>query len=196
MSKRLDYVNQEIIINNSTQHKNIVKLYNYYKVGNYMILLLEYMNNKDLKYFIKKFLAKHGYISEALCAFFILDIIVGLKYLKESNILHRDIKPDNIMIDSSYTAKIGDFSLSKTIDPTKSYVTSRSGTIPYLCPEALKTKNIQIKSSMTERLDVFSLGIIMYYMLFNEHPFKFKVSFLVLNLIIFSIFLFTYIKSS
>lgn len=122
---------------------------------------MEHMTNKDLKYFIRKFLSKNQFISEPLVAFFILEIIEGLKYLKESSIIHRDIKPENIMIDSNYVAKIGDFSLSKFIDSQKPYSTSRSGTIPYLCPEALKSKSINIKSTLTERMDVFSLGIIM-----------------------------------
>jgi len=180
----LDFINQEIDINNKIKHKNIVKLYDHFQLENHVILVMEHMNNKDLKHFIRKFLSKNPDISEPLVAFFILEIIDGLKYLKDSSIIHRDIKPENIMIDSNYIAKIGDFSLSKFIEPQKPYLTSRSGTIPYLCPEALKSKSVNVKSTMTERMDVFSLGIIMYYMIFNEHPFKFKVSIMVYLLLI------------
>ena len=93
------------------------------------------------------------------------------------NIIHRDIKPDNIMLTSNFDAKLGDFSLSKIIPENSKDTTSRSGTLPYLAPECVTRKNI-LSYQSSFKADIFSLGIVMYFFLFNSHPFQYKVSFL------------------
>ena len=92
------------------------------------------------------------------------------------NILHRDIKPENIMLNTNYVAKLGDFSLSRKIDLNSTFKTTRSGTLPYLSPECVKKKTT-IKSTLCEKLDLFSLGVVTYYLLFYRHPFNYKVKF-------------------
>ena len=174
MSKRKDFVNQEILINYNSKHHNIVKLYGYFNFKQYYLLVMEFLHKKDLKTFLKKFYKKNDSMSEILAAFFLIEIIKGLKYLKSTHVIHRDIKPENVMVSHDYTAKIGDFSLSRKIDLDKKFITSRSGTVPYLAPEALKDKSNTVKGSHTERMDIFSLGILLYYMIFNEHPFNYK----------------------
>lgn len=177
-SKRKEFVDQEFQINYSSKHKNIVKLYGSFFYKNYYLLIMEYLTRKDLKSLIKKYIKKGEPMSEVLCANFFIDIMNGLRYLKNMNIIHRDIKPENIMISSDYTAKVGDFSLSRKIECNKKFTTSRSGTIPYLPPEAIKEKSTQIKPNHIEKLDVFSFGVLLYYMIFFEHPFRYRVSFI------------------
>lgn len=133
------------------------------------------MNNRDLKQFMKSFDRKDKKnFSEVLACFFIHQILKAMAYLKSRNILHRDIKPENIMLNTKYVAKLGDFSLSKKIDLSCDYKTSRSGTIPYLSPECVK-KKMSIKPTNVEKLDLFSLGVLMYYFLYNRHPYHYKV---------------------
>jgi serine/threonine protein kinase len=133
------------------------------------------MNNRDLKNFMKKFHSKYGdeNISEVLVGFFLLQIIKGMEHLKMQNIVHRDIKPENIMLNSNYLAKIGDFSLSRKINHSAKFKTSRSGTMPYLSPECV-IKKIHIKSTECEKIDIFALGVLMYSLLFNRHPYNYK----------------------
>jgi len=163
-------------VNFNTRNHNIIKLYGYFNHKEYVLLILEYMNNRDLKYFMKKFHSKYpeGNFSEVLAAYFINQILKALGYLKIRNILHRDIKPENIMLNSNYVSKLGDFSLSRKIDMNNNFKTSRSGTLPYLSPECVK-KKVDIKPYQCEKLDLFSLGVVMYFLLFNRHPYNYKV---------------------
>lgn len=173
-SKNRDFIYQEILLNFNARNNNIVKLYGYFNHKEYILLVLEYMNNRDLKHFMKKFHSKHGVFSETLTAYFIIQVMKAMGYLKMRNILHRDIKPENIMLNNNYVAKLGDFSLSRKIEYNTSFKTSRSGTLPYLSPECVK-KKIEINSNLCEKLDLFSLGVVMYFLLFNRHPYNYKV---------------------
>ena len=179
MSKNKEFINQEILVNYNARNSNIIKLYGYLTHNEYILLILEYMNNRDLKNFMKRFHSKNGgdkNFSEVLTGHFIVQILKGMGYLKTRNILHRDIKPENIMLNTSYIAKLGDFSLSRKIDMNSDFKTSRSGTLPYLSPECVRKKT-EIKPNLCEKLDLFSLGVIMYYLLYNRHPYNYKVKY-------------------
>ena len=128
------------------------------------------MDNKDLKYFMKK----HKKFSEALAAFFVLQILKSLGYLKMWPILHRDIKPENIMLNKNYTAKLGDFSLARKVDLHSKINASRSGTLPYLSPESVK-KEDSFDAFHYDKLDIYSLGVVMYLLLFGKHPYNYQV---------------------
>lgn len=137
---------------------------------------MEYLPNLDLKLYIKKMHNNNPDIqfSELLCSYFMSQIIDALSYMKNQNILHRDIKLENIMLSKDYQIKVGDFSLSKRIDKKSKFITTRSGTLPYLAPECVIKKN-ELSSSSCFKIDIFSLGIVMYWMIFNCHPFDYKV---------------------
>lgn len=173
--KNRELINNEIKINALAKHPKIVELNSSYDYKEFVLILMEYLDNRDLKYFIKQFHMKNpnSQLSEVLCGFFMLQILNAMHYLKMNNILHRDIKPDNIMLTSNYVAKVGDFSLSRQIDNNSKFMTSRSGTLPYLAPECVK-KRIQLTAASSYKTDMFSLGIVMYFFLFNNHPFQFK----------------------
>lgn len=181
--KNRELIHNEIKIHFMLKNKNIVELNSYFEYNEYIFLLMEFLSNQDLKHFIKKYHYhyQHSQISEILCCFFIKQILDALFYLKEMHILHRDIKLENIMLSNDFTVKVGDFSLSKIIDLNSKFITSRSGTAPYLSPECIK-KNTKLSSKSCFKADIFSLGVVMYWMLFNTHPFEYKVKYYINNI--------------
>ncbi len=176
-SKNREFISQEIQINSTLKSPYTVKLYGYYHHKDYILLMMEYLNNRDLKGFMRKFHSDNPNtnMSETLTGYFILQILKGIEYLNTRNIVHRDIKPENIMLNTNFLAKLGDFSLSRKVAPGSVFNTSRSGTLPYLSPECVKRK-VEIKAEECEKIDIFALGVVMYFLLFNKHPYNFVVS--------------------
>ncbi|KAM3127436.1 hypothetical protein pb186bvf_020469 [Paramecium bursaria] len=95
---------------------------------------------------------------------FLYSCIMALNILHENNIIHRDIRPDNILITEDGQVKVADFGLSKIIDTHKH--TQNSGSIGWRAREVILNQNYSIKS------DVFSLGCVFYYLISKgNHPF-------------------------
>lgn len=96
---------------------------------------------------------------------FIAQMVIALRFLKEQNIIHRDIKPKNILIHKD-GIKISDFGVAKIINShnfDKEMMTF-SGTIPFMSPQILK------QDKYTFQTDVWSLGITIYFMVFQKLP--------------------------
>ena len=138
--------------------------------------------------------------SELLCSYFIYQCLLALQHMHSNLIVHRDIKLENILINKNYEVKLADFSMCLQLKENTKYPISRSGTIPYLPPESfysrikskssskIKNNNINIiinnnlnhsnkkflsvESSLKK--DTFALGIVMYRLLFKEHPFDYE----------------------
>ena len=102
----------------------------------------------------------------------LLELNKSLKEMKEKNILHRDLKPSNILLTlnkskiNKISFKISDFGLSKLLDENNSM--SINGTPITMAPEVLNGENELI----CDKSDIWSLGIIIYYMLFKEYPYN------------------------
>ncbi|KAL7215732.1 hypothetical protein ACSBR1_027804 [Camellia fascicularis] len=140
----------------SIHHVNWVRLIGFCAEKSYRLLVYEYMSNGSLDTWI---FHRHqdltlGWNSRKKI---IMDIAKGLTYLHEEcrkKIFHLDIKPQNILLDEYFNAKISDFGLSKLIDKDQSQVeTIMKGTPGYLAPEWLN-------SIITEKVDVYSFGVV------------------------------------
>jgi len=93
-----------------------------------------------------------------------LDICNGLAYAHEHNIIHRDIKPQNILLTADLTAKLTDFGVARILEETE-YAKTVTGTRRYMAPEQY-TKNYD------RRVDIYATGLILYEMLTGGYPFK------------------------
>lgn len=101
----------------------------------------------------------------------IVQVTSALVYVHEQNILHRDLKPSNILITPERSAMILDFNLSTDLSEAENRI---GGTLPYMSPEQVEQVLISPhgKSSLDEKTDLFSLGVICYEMLTGQLPFQ------------------------
>ncbi|XP_030936506.1 G-type lectin S-receptor-like serine/threonine-protein kinase LECRK1 [Quercus lobata] len=140
-----------------TCHKNLVKLYGYCHDGNNRLLVYEYMSNGSLAKFLFESERKPSWDEKTRIA---LNVARGILYLHEeceTQIIHCDIKPENILMDEHKCAKIADFGLAKLLMPnqTRTYTGIR-GTRGYVAPEW--HGNLPI----TAKADVYSFGIMLF----------------------------------
>ena len=128
------------------------------------ISLEEYLKNRENPLSIDE-------IKEVL-----LDLNKSFKEMKDKNIIHRDLKPSNILLSlnkskiNKISFKISDFGLSKLIEGSKINKMSLKGTPITMSPEILKGE----ENLISNKTDIWSLGIIIYYMLFKEYPYNSK----------------------
>ncbi|KAF8006269.1 hypothetical protein BT93_K0533 [Corymbia citriodora subsp. variegata] len=137
-------------------HVNLVRLVGFCAEKSHKLLVYEYMSNGSLdKWIFHK--SNECVLDWRQRKKIILDIAKGLNYLHEDcrqKIVHLDIKPQNILLDGNFNAKVADFGLSKLIDKDQSHVvTTMRGTPGYLAPEWLR-------AAITEKVDVYSFGVV------------------------------------
>ncbi|KAL6328931.1 hypothetical protein AAG906_007221 [Vitis piasezkii] len=156
LSQTKDYFLAEVETIGRIHHLNLVRLVGYCANKSNRCLVYEYMFNGSLDKWIfhrNKELALDWQTRRKI----LLDIAKGLSYLHEEcrqKIIHLDIKPQNILLDESFNAKVSDFGLSKLMDRDQSQVvTTLRGTPGYMAPEWLI-------SAITEKVDVYSFGIV------------------------------------
>jgi len=129
-------------------------------------MVMEYLHGGSLDGLIYDCKAKRKRLGLAQKLHILSDIASGMSYLhedRESPIMHRDLKPGNILLTSDLTAKVTDFGLSKLTDSShNSSRTSQIGTLLYMAPEIL------LGEYYDETCDVFSYSIIMWQLLFDE----------------------------
>lgn len=144
----------------SVHHINLVSLIGFCVEKSHKLLVLEYIPNGSLDTWI--FGEKATALDWKTRQNIIYDIAKGLSYLHEEcrqRIAHLDIKPQNILLDQNFIAKVGDFGLAKLIDRDQSEIMTRMrGTPGYLAPEWLT-------SIITEKVDVYSFGVVVLEMI-------------------------------
>ncbi|KAK2973861.1 hypothetical protein RJ640_011838 [Escallonia rubra] len=162
--KRLDRLGQgkkeflaEVQTMGNIHHINLVKLLGFCAERLYRILVYKYMRNGSLYKWIFHRTSDDA-LEWGIRKKIILNVAKGLAYLHEeckSRIIHLDIKPQNILLDENFNAKLSDFGLAKLMDRDQSQVmTQMRGTRGYLAPEWLSRK-------ITEKADVYSFGVVM-----------------------------------
>lgn len=150
----------EINIFKKLNNDNIIQYYNHFFSDNYCYILQEYFDKGDLH---NMMISKKN-ISEIDSKYYIKHISNGIKYMHNNNYIHRDIKLENILINSNNDIKICDFGF--TIFQYGNSITGKLGTIQYVAPEIILNKSYNGFKS-----DIFSLGVLLFTMLYGTYPF-------------------------
>ncbi|KAG5727994.1 Protein kinase byr2 [Termitomyces sp. T112] len=161
----LSALEREIELLKNLQHANIVQ-YLYSSIDDeYLNIFLEYVPGGSVTALIRNY----GAFEEPLVKNFVRQILEGLNYLHERDIIHRDIKGANILVDNKGGIKISDFGISKKVDDnllTGNRVNrpSLQGSVFWMAPEVVK------QSAHTQKADIWSVGCLVVEMLTGEHP--------------------------
>ncbi|KAJ1409321.1 Serine/threonine-protein kinase, active site [Sesbania bispinosa] len=155
----------EILTLGKVRHRNIVKLYGFCNYHGSNIILYEYMAKGSLGELLHGASSSLDWYSRFRIA---LGTAEGLSYLHHDckpRIIHRDIKPNNILIDHEFEAHVGDFGLAKLIDMSRSKsVSAVVGSYGYIAPEYAYTMKV------TEKCDVYSYGVVLLELLTGKKP--------------------------
>lgn len=145
-------------------HPNIVNIYDFGSRNDIYFFIMEYIDGCDLHR-----LMKSGEVDESLAYSIIGQICNALHFAHEQGIIHRDVKPANIFVDKSGTAKIGDFGLAVFVEQSANSSLTVSGvgmgTPSYMAPEQLTDAK-----TIDARADIYAFGIVVYEMLTGSVP--------------------------
>ncbi|CCD27017.1 serine/threonine protein kinase KIN1 NDAI_0J01250 [Naumovozyma dairenensis CBS 421] len=142
-------------------HPHICRLFEMYTLSNHFYMLFEYVSGGQLLDYI----IQHGSLKESHARNFARQILSALKYLHANNIVHRDLKIENIMISSNGNIKIIDFGLSNLYDKSKKLKTY-CGSLYFAAPELLRANPY-----IGPEIDVWSFGVVLYVLVCGKVPF-------------------------
>ena len=153
------HIISEINILKTINHPNIVLLIDNIIETKIIYIILEYCGLGDLAEFYKNTMVKEVYVKH-----YAKQILDGISYLHQKNIMHRDIKPHNILLSDIYTIKITDFGFAK-YDTTIDLTSTLCGSPIYMAPEIMQCKKYNNKT------DIWSFGIVIYQLAFGKLPY-------------------------
>ena len=154
---------REALSASSLSHPNIVEMYDVGEDDGQYYIVMEYVDGKTLKQILKS----RGRLSITEVVDIMLQLTDGLAHAHDAYIIHRDIKPQNIMMLSNGMIKITDFGVATALNATQlTQTNSVMGTVHYLPPEQAQGKGSTIRS------DIYSMGIMMYEVLTGLVPYK------------------------
>lgn len=152
----------EARLQSSLHHPNIATLYDFFENGNNLFIVMEFVDGETLDALIGR---RYFAVEDALATF--ESICGAVAFMHANNIVHRDIKPQNIKVAANGTVKLLDFGIAKgEVSHSLTRIGGVIGTPGYLAPEQLSGQ------PATPRSDIWALGVLFYEMLTGTEPFK------------------------
>ena len=144
-------------------HPNIVKVYDVSFGDLIQYIVMEYIDGITLKEFIER----QGSLRWKDAVYFTIQILKGLQHAHDKGIVHRDVKPQNIMVLSDGTIKVADFGIARFARNEQRTITDKAiGSVHYISPEQARGEKTD------EKADIYSVGVILYEMLTGQLPFE------------------------
>lgn len=177
------FYENEIYYLQKLNHPNIIKCYNIFRIGDFLYIILEYMNNGDLYNYYSANISLNIRFSEEQIWLIIYNCLMGLDYIHRQGLIHRDIKLENLFIDDNLNIKIADFNVSATIDQksAQNFVPDMEkaqyminfntntgvGSLGYKAPE--------FKSKYDQKVDIFAMGVVFFELCYWCRPTGYNV---------------------
>ncbi|CAM1314792.1 SIK2 (predicted) [Pycnogonum litorale] len=164
--RRLDAANlqkvyREVQVMKLLNHPHIIKLYQVMETSNMLYLVSEYASQGE----IFDHIASHGKMSESMARQKFCQILSAVEYCHQHHIVHRDLKAENLLLDSNMNIKIADFGFSNFYKPDE-HLSTWCGSPPYAAPEVFEGKKYT-----GPEIDIWSLGVVLYVLVCGALPF-------------------------
>lgn len=173
---KFEYLNEENLLDNfktearavaKLSHENIVKVYDVGVDGDINYIIMELLENMTLKDFIKELNKRHEYMKNRDIVHIALQIALALQSAHDNGVIHKDIKPQNIIVSEGLKIKVADFGIAQFINQsTKIKLDREVGSVHYSSPEQLKCQIVDSRS------DIYSFGILLYELSTGKLPFN------------------------
>ncbi|CAI4038913.1 hypothetical protein SMKI_06G2650 [Saccharomyces mikatae IFO 1815] len=172
----MDGVTRELEVLQKLNHPRIVRLKGFYEDADSYYMVMEFVSGGDLMDFV----AAHGAVGEDAGREISRQILTAVKYIHSMGISHRDLKPDNILIeqDDPVLVKITDFGLAK-VQGNGSFMKTFCGTLAYVAPEVIRGKDssaspdeYEERNEYSSLVDMWSMGCLVYVILTGHLPFS------------------------
>lgn len=160
LQQKKELLINEILVLEESDHPNIVNYKASYLIGNELWVIMEYMEGGSLTEMIDS-----GEIPEPQIATVCQEVLKGLVHLHERNIIHRDIKSDNVLLGRTGQVKLTDFGFCAKLTPERGKRATMVGTPYWMAPEVIKQQKYDAS------VDIWSLGIMVIEMIEGEPPY-------------------------
>jgi tetratricopeptide (TPR) repeat protein/predicted Ser/Thr protein kinase len=159
----LERFKREVQLSSEITHPNVLRVYDLGESKGIRFLTMQFVRGEDLAELIRR----EGQLPLDKAGRFFRQICDGLAAAHEKGVLHRDLKPQNIMVDSENRVYVMDFGLAKAVDRSGMTQTGAvMGSPAYMSPEQVKGEKLDLRS------DIYSLGIILYEMITGRKPYQ------------------------
>src|ERR1700722_14833307 len=154
---------QELILARQITHRNVIRIFDLSEASGIKFITMEFIEGQDLKSLV----TEKGRISFEEAAGFIEQVCLALEAAHAEGVVHRDLKPQNIMVDKQGRASVMDFGIARSVEAGGMTMTGMVvGTPEYMSPEQVMGERVDVRS------DLFTMGVIFYELLVGAMPYQ------------------------